>query len=538
MKRTKFLRILAIGTILALLLAMVPAIPALAAEEVELDPEEGEIGDKIEVTGSGFDESSADEDVFVYIFMSPEDADVDDDDIDQLDVYEKLKTKSTDTDGDFETYFYVPERLADGDDEEDVTGGTYYIYTTYSLTGEIKSQTEFTVLAAEIAISPDEGKVGEEVDIDGIDFEGREDIEVTYDDDDIDIESGDDTTDSSGGFSLTITVPESTAGEHTIEVTAGDSSAEATFTVEPEITLSSATGAPNDQVTVKGTGFGGSADVDIEFDGSVIQTTDTDAEGSFEINITIPVKSSGTYTIEAEDDDRNKASENFTVASAVTLAQTTGNIGDQITINGAGFTPNTQVRVTYTSTPVVVATPTADSNGKFTATFTVPRSTHGPHQITATDGVNTTSPVTFNVESTPPPVPTMVLPEDDTKASSTATFEWEAVTDPSEPVTYSLQVAADSDFATILVQQTGIEETTYTLTKEERLDSTKKEEPYYWRVQAVDGADNESGWTAPNSFYVGFSFAIGGWAQYLLMGIGAIVLLLIGILVGRRLAYY
>jgi hypothetical protein len=536
MKSKKILRILAIGTILALLVIALPISPVLAAEDVDLDPEEGEIGDKIEVTGSGFDESSESETVFVYIFLSPEDADVDDDDIDNLDVYEKVKTKSTDEDGEFETYFYVPTELADGDDEEDVTGGTYYIYTAYDLDGEIKSQTEFTVIAAEIAISPDEGFVGDEVDIDGIDFEGREDIEVTYDDDDIDIESGDDATDSSGEFSLTISVPESTAGEHTIEVTVGDSSAEATFTVEPAISLSSATGAPNDRVTVKGTGFGKSADVDIEFDGSVIETTDTGTEGTFEVVITIPVKSSGTYEIEAEDDDRNKASENFSVASAITLAQTTGNVGSQGDISGAGFTPNAPVNITYDGSPLTTAT--ADSSGRFTTTFTVPKSTHGAHTIVASDGSNTSDPITFNVESTPPPIPQPLLPEDTTKASSMATFEWEAVTDPSEPVTYSLQVAADSNFADIIVDKKGIEEPTYTLTKDERLESTKKEEPYYWRIQAVDGADNESGWTAPGSFYVGFSFEFSGWVQYLLIGIGGIVLLLVGILVGRRLAYY
>ena len=107
-----------------------------------------------------------------------------------------------------------------------------------------------------------------------------------------------------------------------------------------------------------------------------------------------------------------------------------------------------------------------------------------------------------------------------------------------EPVTYSLQVATDPGFTNIIFQKTGIEGSTYTLTKEERLDSTKKEEPYYWRLQAVDGADNESGWTAPGSFYVGFSFEFSGWVQYLLIGIGGLVLLLVGILVGRRLAYY
>ncbi len=536
MKSKKILRILAIGTILALLVIALPVSPVLAAEDVELDPEEGEIGDKIEVTGDGFDDSTETETVFVYIFFSPEDAEVDDDDIDNLDVYEKVKTKSTDEDGEFETYFYVPTECTDGDDEEDVTGGTYYVYTTYDLDGEIKSKTEFTVLAAEIAISPDEGFVGEEVDIDGVDFEGKEDIEVTYDDDDIDIESGDDTTDSSGEFSFTISIPESTAGDHTIEITAGDSVAEATFTVEPKITLNQESGSPGDSVTVTGTGFGKSADVDIEFDGSSLTTTDTDSYGSFEISITIPSKSSGSYKIEAEDDDRNKASENINVASAITLPQTTGNVGSQGNISGTGFTPNASVNITYDNNPLTTAT--SDSSGRFTTTFTVPRSTHGAHTIIASDGINTSPAVTFNVESTPPPVPQPRLPEDTAKASSMVTFEWETVTDPSEPVTYSLQVAADSNFTDIKVSKVGIEEPTYTLTKEERLDSTKKEEPYYWRIQAVDGADNESGWTAPGSFYVGFAFEFSGWVQYLLIGIGGIVLLLVGILVGRRLAYY
>ena len=535
MKSKKFFRILAVGTILALLvMAVIPAIPALAAEDIELDPDEGEIGDKIEVTGDGFDDSSESETIFVYIYLSPDDADEGDDIDSDLDVYEKVKTKSTDEDGEFDTYFYVPTELDDGDDEEDVTGGTYYVYTAYD-DDEILTKNEFTVIAAEIDLSPDEGFVGDEVDIDGVDFEGREDIEVTYDNDDIDIESGDDATDSSGDFSLTIVIPESIAGEHTIEVTAGSSSTEVTFTVEPDITLSLEEVSPGDGVTVTGTGFGKNADVDIEFDGSSLTTTDTDSYGSFAINITIPSKGSGSYKIEAEDDDRNKASENINVASAVTLAQTTGNVGSQGNISGTGFTPNGSVNITYDGSPLTTAT--ADSSGRFTTTFTVPGSTHGAHTIMASDGVNTAN-TTFNVESTPPPIPQPLSPEDAAKASSMATFEWKAVTDPSEPVTYSLQVAADRDFANIVVQKAGIEEASYTLTKDERLESTKKEEPYYWRIQAVDGADNESGWTAPGSFYVGFSFEFSGWVQYLLIGIGGIVLLLVGILVGRRLAYY
>ena len=166
--------IVAVATILALLVVALPASPVLAAETLDLDPDEGEIGDRIDVDGDGFRATTDTTDYIVYIWMSEEDADVDDDDIDTLDSYEKLRTRTTDSDGEFSTYFYVPSRLTDGDDTVDVHGGTYYIYTTYSSTGEIKSQDEFTVIAAEIELDPDDGTVGTEVDITGNDFNGGE----------------------------------------------------------------------------------------------------------------------------------------------------------------------------------------------------------------------------------------------------------------------------------------------------------------------------------------------------------------------------
>ena len=429
----------------------------------------------------------------------------------------------------------MPEELTDGDVDEVVRGGTYYVCVTDANNKDIVAVAAFTVFAAEMVLDTDDGTVGTEVEITGVDFAGNEDIYVYYDDEGINIESGDDETDSGGGLELTILIPESAAGKHTIKITAGDSEAEADFTVEPEIKVNPTKGAPGDSVTVKGTGFGKRVDVDIEFDGSNVTTDEADTYGSFEIVITVPVKSSGIYKIEAEDEDRNKADVNFTLAAAATLGQTTGNVGSQVTINGTGFTPNGNITVTYAAK--TVATTTADANGKFSATFNIPQSTYGEHTVTATDGTNTVSD-TFTMEATPPPAPQLVLPLDATKAKSEATFEWNGVSDPSLPVTYSLQVATDAGFTSIVVRKPGLTETTYTLTKEEKLESTKKEAPYYWRVQAVDGADNESGWTSPSSFYVGFTFALTGWILYVLIGLAGLILLLVGILVGRRLAYF
>ena len=71
----------------------------------------------------------------------------------------------------------------------------------------------------------------------------------------------------------------------------------------------------------------------------------------------------------------------------------------------------------------------------------------------------------------------------------------------------------------------------------EELEPTKKEAPYQWRVKAIDGASNGSGWTA-GTFSVSRPFAIPSWALYTLLGLGAVLLLALGYLLGRRTAYY
>ena len=128
---------------------------------------------------------------------------------------------------------------------------------------------EFTVEnVAEITLDHDEGIVGTEVEISGIGFDSNEDIIVEYDDNEVDIESGDSDTDNDGEFVCTIIIPESTAGDHTIKVTGDDSGveAEATFTVEPQISISPESGAAGDTVTVSGTydGSNGTGQLTIE----------------------------------------------------------------------------------------------------------------------------------------------------------------------------------------------------------------------------------------------------------------------------------
>ncbi len=59
MKFTKLYRIFGIAVIVALLLTVLPAAPALAYTwDIELDKEQGSIGDSITITGDGFSYST------------------------------------------------------------------------------------------------------------------------------------------------------------------------------------------------------------------------------------------------------------------------------------------------------------------------------------------------------------------------------------------------------------------------------------------------------------------------------------------------
>ena len=545
MKYKRIIRILAIAIILPLLMVVIPANPAHAAyyEDIYLDPDSGEIGDYVYVDGYDFNESTATLTIEVDIYFSSDETEAGYriGGNYEVTIYEKVKsTVWVDTYGEFtNARFKVPTELTDGDDEEDVHGGTYYVYVTYEGETRIRAVATFTVIAGEIELDYDEGPVGTEVEITGTGFTEDEDITIEYDNEDVDIESGDTETDSDGEFASTILIPESEVGDHTITVSdESGSEAEAVFTVECKITISPTSGPPDTLVTVSGTGFKASKYITITFAGSEVNTTPasikTNSAGSFSGTFAVLSLIGNTYQVKASD-DTNKYAVNFTISAGATLSPTTGDVGTTLTISGTGFIASGTVTIKYDD--VEVKTATADTNGAFAATFNAPASKSGEHTILVSDGTSTKQ-LTFTMESTAPPIPTPLLPKMGVKAKAEAYFDWEDVTDDSLPVTYTLQIASDKDFTTMVLEKKGLTKSEYTITTAEKLPSTSKEAPYYWRVKAVDGASNESGWTGAGSFYVGFSFALTGWILYTLIGIGGLLLLLIGYRLGRRTAYY
>ena len=173
MNRMKIGLSLVIGICTSVMVVVMPTSPVLAAETIELDPEEGEIGDEVEISGDDFDKSNIGSENYVYVrvYFAADEADRGDEIDDEVDAYRRVVSSVlVDTVGDFDRSFNVPSELTSGSDDESVTTGTYYVYVTYSGDDEIIAVAEFQIIGGEIEIYPDEGFVGTEVTINGTGF--------------------------------------------------------------------------------------------------------------------------------------------------------------------------------------------------------------------------------------------------------------------------------------------------------------------------------------------------------------------------------
>jgi len=560
----RYVKVLQIFSIVIILSLLVIAVPATAQTRfITLVPDEGTIGSTVTIAGEGFNKSTETTDKYAVIYFSSQEATTIDDIDDDVTIYEIVKDGLwLDENGEFEETFTVPDELDDGATDRDVTSGTYYLYVCHYLSitpptiaKDIRAIAEFTVIGGQITLDPDEGPVATEVEITGAEFSSRDDIIIEYDGDEVDLE-GDDETDSYGEFVSFILIPESTAGIHTITITVSGSEVETEFTVEPEVILSPTSGEADTTVTVSGAGFGRREEVTIYFNNTGLATATADGQGSFDFTFSVPELEAGIYTLEAEDDDENLDTAKFTITvpspptpsptpspapspspTTASISSSSGHVGKNIVIGGAGFEAGGIIIVKYDGEEVAAAT--AGSDGMFMATFRVPVSEYGSHIVTVSDGTNTEQ-FTFTVESTPPPAPAPLVPEMGVEVKPPIAFDWKNVVDDSPPVTYTFQIATTEDFSadSIVLEKKGLTTSIYSVTEKDQEDLVGQEAPYYWRVRAVDGASNEGEWTGAGQFYIAPPFSMPSWVIYTLIGLGGLVLFAVGYWLGRRTAYY
>jgi len=452
-------------------------------QSVTISPKSGPVDTKLTVTGTGF----RDDRPITITF-----------DGDEVDT----SPASVDTNeyGSFTASFQVPTCV----------NGTVEILAS---DGKYTAAAEFTIHAS-IALDPGSANVGDRVSVIGNGFRANRVIMLTFDDEEVDSIPATIRSDSKGCFEIDFTVPPSTNGIHEIRADDDAEVAKVNFTTLSKISLSPTGGPINAEVTVEGTGFGSGRVMTIEFDDDHVRTSATDAKGSFVTEFVVPQTNSGKYNVIASD-GVTIAGAVFTVTTSIEVTPVTGHVGTAITVSGTGFTG----AVTVKYDELVVATTTADASGTFSISFSAPQSIHGHHTITVSGVINTID-ATFTMESDAPPTPTLLLPENGVRQNSRPSFSWGVVSDLSG-VTYTLQIATDDSFNTLLLEKPGLTQSPYRLTSEEGLRSTDSDAPYYWRVKAVDGASNESAWSTPRSFYVRF---LPQWAIYVIIAAVAVAI--------------
>jgi hypothetical protein len=372
---------------------------------------------------------------------------------------------------------------------------------------------KFIVIPA-VQINPTSGWVNTVVGIYGTGFAtGETNIKVTYDGGTVKTDLA---ADAKGSWQSSFSIPSSSRGSHDIRAygavtNEGDLQA-ASFSVSPGIKLEPVSGYlggaiyVGDGLYVSGVGFDANeTNIRVTYDGVLaLSNIMADTKGSWSDRLDVPTSSKGQHIIDASG-EVTKASDIVDaiviVSPKVDLNPTTGAIGADVTVHGTGFAANQVITISYDGTKLSSNSAT-DAKGGFTTSIKIPKSKAGDHTVTITDPTAAVFSLNFNVESVPPPTPNLISPEAGSEFGSfgktAVTFRWTAVEDPSG-VFYVLEISPGSDFAGTVIRKDGLTSTEYTLTSDESLTKGN----YYWRVRAVDGADNQGDWTNGQLFRIG-----------------------------------
>jgi hypothetical protein len=449
--------------------------------------------------------------------------------------------------------YYDGTRVATGrpNEDGDLTV-TFTVPKGYKGDHEVRAEalddtavTFFTVKPG-LTVSPEKGLAGTTVTVKGKGFAYNEEgIELRYYlNSNYEVVEDDIPADEDGSWQTSFQIPHSIKGEHKIDAQ-GDKSKfyeveDAVFKVAPGISIAKSSGIVGESINMTGIEFAvNERSIKILFNGEAVVTDiKADAQGDWEESFEVPEMPTGGYNVTAEGEWTPKEDIielSFEIKPDIVLSAGEGHVGTDMTATGHGFAANEDVDIMYDNSRV--ATATTNEKGSFDVSFSVPESKYGEHQVTAEDaeGNKTEQPAIFTMESDPPDTPDLISPSDGSRVGLIGrvnpTFEWSEVSDDSG-VYYRLKIATSADVTASsgVVLVTDLTETSYTL------ERTLSYGTYYWIVQAVDGAENESDWTAARSFRAGL---LPLWGFIVIITAAAVgIIVLVRFLLRRRGIYY
>ncbi|AGG06260.1 hypothetical protein C1G86_0592 [Dehalococcoides mccartyi] len=343
-------------------------------------------------------------------------------------------------------------------------------------------------------------KVGTKLTVYGQNFLRQSNVKLFYDDQEVALGA----TNQLGEFTLSFIIPPSGRGLHAVKAIDADyNMGSGLVLMESWIELSENEAAIGETVNIRGTGFTPLTSVSFYYSDTPLIVTPSivkaDLTGSFSVNFAVPERFAGVYLVEVRQGDyinsqSLKANVWLDINPEIGLGKAL-DVGTELNIHGKGFKPNGQVDLRYDGVSLLVVN--IDDKGTFSAQIVIPAGAGISHSLTLDDGQNRIVREVW-LENTSPSAPVITLPASGEALSYPFTFGWEGVNDASG-VEYVFQIASDSGFGSILLEIKGIKVSQYILTDNEDINNSPAAS-FYWRVKAVDGAGNESGWSETGVF--------------------------------------
>jgi hypothetical protein len=217
-------------------------------------------------------------------------------------------------------------------------------------------------------------------------------------------------TSATGGFTCDFRVPTLPYGIYL--ATAADDTGNlannsVNFLLTPGGSSAPGSGSVGSTVTVTVDGFPAYAPLEVIWDpglptSTVLATPLTGGTGTVTAHVAVPSSAFGDHTIEVYYSTTVLEKFSFFVLGSLSMAPSSGYVGETgILTTGLGLPANSMVTLYWDPGTAVNSTlggaPTA-ANGTFTASFTVPSASRGPHEVSATVGGVALANATFTID--------------------------------------------------------------------------------------------------------------------------------------------
>ena len=193
---------------------------------------------------------------------------------------------------------------------------------------------------------------------------------------------------------LVFKVPQSPRGKHLVTLKVGSKSFQKEFTVQGTMSIGVKKGTVGSEVPVQGNGFDArETGIKIIYNGSPVASgIEATAGGSWLYTLKIPASSKGNHSVSASGSTTPATElkeQIFNVTPSFGVNPNSGWVGRVVTVSGAGFGGGeTNIAVIYDDA-VVKTNISADLNGSWQSSFSVPASSKGPHKVDARGATTT-----------------------------------------------------------------------------------------------------------------------------------------------------